>query len=223
MPGMNRTGRGTAFAPATTWIAAGVFVAACMAGCANPAPRFRSNGSEAGGSDRGNEERIASEIRREEAVEDDRKVDVAAVSKNLTARPVATAKHANLTPKGLDRDKVLLDVVSFLGVPYVYGGSTKRGIDCSGFTLWVYAHAVQRQLPRSAEDQYGMGTPVLTDSLEFGDLVFFNTTGAAPSHVGIYIEDDIFAHASVSSGVTLSSLESSYFKRRYVGARRIVR
>jgi cell wall-associated NlpC family hydrolase len=67
-----------------------------------------------------------------------------------------------------------------------------------------------------------MGVEVERDSLQFGDLVFFNTTGRAPSHVGIYIEDYLFAHASVSSGVTISSLESTYYKGRYVGARRIV-
>jgi cell wall-associated NlpC family hydrolase len=57
----------------------------------------------------------------------------------------------------------------------------------------------------------------------FGDLVFFNTTGAVPSHVGIYIEDDVFAHASVTNGVTFGSMESEYYRDRFVGARRVVR
>ena len=58
--------------------------------------------------------------------------------------------------------------------------------------------------------------------LRFGDLVFFNTTGESPSHVGVYIEDDLFAHASVTYGVTISSMESSYYRDRFVGARRII-
>jgi murein DD-endopeptidase / murein LD-carboxypeptidase len=60
------------------------------------------------------------------------------------------------------------------------------------------------------------------EQLRFGDLVFFNTTGYAPSHVGIYIEDDLFAHASVTQGVTISSMESTYYRKRFVGARRVV-
>jgi len=118
---------------------------------------------------------------------------------------------------------LLLDVVSYLGTPYRYGGTTRKGIDCSGFTSKVYASAVDKQLPRSARDQFSVGAPVKKDELEFGDLVFFKTTKRKrPSHVGIYIEDDIFAHASVNKGVTLSSLESTYYKKRFVGARRVV-
>jgi cell wall-associated NlpC family hydrolase len=86
----------------------------------------------------------------------------------------------------------------------------------------VYESALNKKLPRSALEQYHSGTPVPKTSLQFGDLVFFNTTGARPSHVGIYIEDDLFVHASVVSGVTISSLESTYYKNRFVGARRIV-
>ena len=67
-----------------------------------------------------------------------------------------------------------------------------------------------------------LGTPVASEELKFGDLLFFNTTGKNPSHVGIYIGDDMFAHASVSFGVTLSSMYSSYYKKRYTGARRII-
>ena len=59
------------------------------------------------------------------------------------------------------------------------------------------------------------------EELQFGDLVFFNTTGRSPSHVGIYLEDDLFAHASVTYGVTISSLESTYYRKRLVGARRV--
>ena len=77
-------------------------------------------------------------------------------------------------------------------------------------------------LPRSARDQFRVGAVVDSDQLEFGDLVFFNTTGRSPSHVGIYLEDDLFAHASVTSGVTISSLESTYYKKRFLGARRLV-
>jgi cell wall-associated NlpC family hydrolase len=116
----------------------------------------------------------------------------------------------------------LLGVISYLGTPYEYGGNTREGIDCSGFTARVYQSGAETMLPRSAKEQFALGASIAESDLEFGDLVFFNTTGQRPSHVGIYIEDDLFAHASVSQGVTFSSLESTYYRKRFVGARRVV-
>jgi cell wall-associated NlpC family hydrolase len=198
----------------TALLFAAIFV---LAGCTGSAPRFRSGG-------RADDEwRYAAKIREEEAREDDKKVDLARMKKELSSRPAPSGTYKNLTPEGINRDKVLLDIVSFLGVPYEFGGRTKEGIDCSGFTSAIYTSAVETQLPRSTVDQYRMGAPITRDGLQFGDLVFFNTTGIPPSHVGIYIEDDLFAHASVSSGVTISSLESTYYNKRYIGARRITR
>jgi cell wall-associated NlpC family hydrolase len=192
-----------------------------LSGCGASAPRFRTPGVTADSADDENEIRFASKIRAEVAKEDDRKVDISRVTRR---RPVARppSQREERAPTGIDRDKVLLEAVSFLGAPYEYGGNGKNGIDCSGFTAQVYQKAARLSLPRSAREQFRMGVEVERDSLQFGDLVFFNTTGRAPSHVGIYIEDYLFAHASVSSGVTISSLESTYYKGRYVGARRIV-
>jgi len=198
------------------WIVAGLGVV--CASCSSSSPRFRS--AERGGErvvQEDDEFRFASKIREEETREDDRKVDVKRLKREFTS-----PSRAVITPKGLNRDRVLLDVVSYLGVPYQFGGVDKTGIDCSALTAKVYADAVGRQLPRSTGGQYVLGTPIPKDDLQFGDLVFFNTTGHAPSHVGIFIEDDLFAHASVSNGVTISSLGSTYFRNRYVGARRIV-
>ena len=116
----------------------------------------------------------------------------------------------------------MMDVIlGYLGTPYVYGGDSKSGIDCSAFTGAVYDQSVNMKLPRTAADQVKRRTGLLRGS-KFGDLMFFNTTGANPSHVGIYIGDDLFAHASEAFGVTISSIESSYYKTRYTEARRIV-
>jgi cell wall-associated NlpC family hydrolase len=156
---------------------------------------------------------MAARIREEELREDDRKVDLSSFRENIESSDVQT-------PPWINRDAVLLDVVSFLGVPYRYGGNTKTGIDCSGFTSTVYRNAMNVPLPRTARDQFSVGSPVDGKSLLFGDLVFFNTTGSGASHVGIYLEDDLFAHASVSYGVTISSLESTYYRTRFLGARR---
>jgi cell wall-associated NlpC family hydrolase len=192
-----------------------------LSGCGASSPRFRTPGVAADTADDENEIRFASKIRAEVAREDDKKVDISRVTRRRpAARP--PAQREERAPEGIDRDKVLLEAVSFLGAPYEYGGNGKNGIDCSGFTSQVYQKAAHLSLPRSAREQFKMGVEVERDSLQFGDLVFFNTTGRAPSHVGIYIEDYLFAHASVSSGVTISSLESTYYKGRYVGARRVV-
>lgn len=194
-----------------------------VCGCSSSSPRFRSDDSRDNRVERvvqeDDEFRFASKIKEETKKEDDKKVDLKSLEKKLADKP---STYSNVTPNGLNRDAVLLDVVSFLGVPYRYGGNTKNGVDCSGLTCNVYDSAVKKKLPRSTKEQYQTGSPVMKSQLQFGDLVFFNTTGRKPSHVGIYIEDDLFVHASVVSGVTISSLESTYYKNRYVGARRVV-
>lgn len=202
-------------------IAGIVGAALLLSGCSASSPRFRGTGG--GGHDDENELRFASRIRDEERREDDRRVSVDEISRRLTKRGIPAGKYSNQTPAGLNRDRFLLDVIGYLGVPYVYGGNDRNGIDCSGLTCQVYKSTTKTLLPRSAREQYGAGKSVGPAELQFGDLVFFNTTGRVPSHVGIYIEDDVFAHASVTRGVTFSSLESTYYKKRYVGARRIVR
>ena len=139
-------------------------------------------------------------------------------------------KYSNSTDKNVsadksdDREKILMEIIKYLDTPYKYGGNTKRGIDCSAFTKAVYEKAVSVDLERSARQQYHEGEVVDEKSdLEFGDLVFFNTRRRVrPGHVGIYIGDHLFAHASSSNGVTVSSLEDSYYAKRYMGARRIV-
>lgn len=153
-------------------------------------------------------------IKREKEREDDRRVDLRSFNPRHIRR--------DELPAGVNRDQFLLEVVSYLGVRYSYGGSTAEGMDCSGFTCQVFKYGANRNIPRSTIEQYRSGTRVSKENLRFGDLVFFNTTGESPSHVGIYLEDDVFVHASVVEGVTLSSLESTYYKRRFVGARRVL-
>jgi cell wall-associated NlpC family hydrolase len=109
-----------------------------------------------------------------------------------------------------------------MGVSYVHGGASVDGMDCSGYTMTVYKNAIGKQLSRTSVGQAKHGKPVELSELKFGDLIFFNTTGESASHVGIYLGDDLFAHASVSLGVTISSLQSSYYVTRYEFARRII-
>ncbi|MBI5378593.1 MAG: peptidoglycan endopeptidase [Nitrospirae bacterium] len=113
-------------------------------------------------------------------------------------------------------------VRAFLGVPYRFGGSSSRGIDCSAFVQKVF-HAFSIVLPRTAREQYQVGTPVSKEELAVGDLVFFRTYRRDVSHVGIYVGDDRFAHASRKDRkVAVSSLNHPYYAKRYLGARRVM-
>ena len=124
---------------------------------------------------------------------------------------------------GTTKEKVLMEIIKYLNTPYKYGGNTKDGIDCSAFTQTIYKNTLSFNLERSARLQYKQGA-VISDieDLKFGDLVFFNTRQRVrPGHVGIYIGDNLFAHASSKKGVTISSLNHSYYVKRYMGGRRI--
>lgn len=108
----------------------------------------------------------------------------------------------------------------FLGVPYVWGGSSPSGFDCSGFTTYVMAKN-GITIPRTAALQFGTGTPVDKANLKIGDLVFFTTYAPGASHVGFYLGNGEFIHASSAAAkVTISSMNTTYYTSRYVGAKR---
>lgn len=116
-------------------------------------------------------------------------------------------------------------VRSFLGTPYVWGGETHQGIDCSGLTQASYRQ-IAIELPRVAREQWHSGSQVGRSApLQTGDLVFFDTLGSGVSHVGLVIDGPAqrFIHASSSHGVMEESLGKRYFQARYLGARRVLR
>ncbi len=108
----------------------------------------------------------------------------------------------------------------FLGVPYVFGGTTSEGFDCSGYVQHVFAmHGIH--VPRTADAQFYAGRRV--KQLRPGDLVFFQTYEEGPSHVGIYLGHGRFVHASSSRGVMISNLSDAYWANRYLGAKNLIR
>ena len=132
-------------------------------------------------------------------------------------------KMRSLNVPFTEREKILFEVIKYLETPYKYGGNTDKGIDCSAFTKQVYEKSVSVELPRTAREQFNTGEKVSKDELKFGDLVFFNTRKTNnPGHVGIYLGDNQFVHASKTYGVTVSSLDANYYKKRYAGARRMM-
>ena len=128
-----------------------------------------------------------------------------------------------LTASGINKKALMDNIIEWLGTPYRFGGTSRRAIDCSAFVLTMYKNAGNIRLPRTARAQFAsVGIKVSRDELQFGDIIFFHTRRYAyASHVGIYLGDNLFAHASSKYGVTISSLESRYYSKRFIGGRRI--
>ena len=105
-------------------------------------------------------------------------------------------------------------VHDWIGTPYRFGGSSRKGIDCSAFTKQLYSDVFNLTIRRSSRDIFSMVNPVGKDDLKEGDLVFFKIHSRSISHVGIYLGNNRFAHAS-SRGVAISSLDDAYYSRYF--------
>lgn len=144
--------------------------------------------------------------------------------KPSTSYAGARAHAPQKLPAGKPRThgtKLAAIVESYIGVPYSYGGTTRSGMDCSGFVWRVLSQAGYDDFPRtSAAKMIRLGRPVPERSAREGDLVFFRRRGRI-SHVGIYLGKGRFAHAASKRGVVYSSMDERYFRRRYAGMRRI--
>ena len=119
------------------------------------------------------------------------------------------------------RQKMITYSKQFVGVPYVYGGASRSGMDCSGFIFTVANDALGVKLPRSSVGLYSAIRIIKDSAKEPGDLVFFKTVGSKISHVGLYLGNNQFIHAASdgpNTGVIISSLKESYWSRTYAGA-----
>lgn len=138
----------------------------------------------------------------------------ASAPRTLTRLAVRVVRRASTIARALTRD-----ALRFIGTPYVFGGTSGYGFDCSGYVQHVFAMA-GIYLPRTADAQYYAGSRV-SGAPSIGDLVFFQTYELGPSHVGIYLGGGRFIHASSSRGVMVSSLGEGYWASRYIGAKRV--
>jgi peptidoglycan endopeptidase LytE len=119
------------------------------------------------------------------------------------------------------KDRLMLFAKKMLNIPYRFGGSTFMGIDCSGYVQKVFGF-LDVSLPRTAREQFLFGEPVSKEDLSMGDLVFFRTYASFPSHVGIYLGNNLFIHASSRSRkVSIDSLDTPYYIKRFIGAKRL--
>ena len=139
---------------------------------------------------------------------------------DISALKIKYAELLGKDPNQIENIDLLRSVDEWYGTKYKMGGTSKSGIDCSAFVQSVYLTAFGVAVPRTAFEQYKAASHISATEMKEGDLVFFNTTGGV-SHVGIYMGNNKFAHASVARGVTVSDLFDPYYLKRFLGIGRI--
>jgi cell wall-associated NlpC family hydrolase len=125
---------------------------------------------------------------------------------------------------GSENPRLIEEVTRWMGTPYRYGGSSRKGVDCSGLVCEVYKSALSMALPRTAADLHKHAARIRQDKLQCGDLVFFSINKSWPrktDHVGIYLANGKFVHASSSRGVMVSSLSEAYWRKNFSSAGRV--
>ena len=139
--------------------------------------------------------------------------------------PVVVLPESQTKDMRTDERLLVEEALRWLGTPYKYGGTSRSGTDCSGLTMQVYLSALGIKLPRSSRDQQKYCKSVKKKSLDAGDLIFFSTgrDKTRVSHVGLYIGDDKFGHASGSRGVIVSDLKEKYYVRNYHSSGHVAR
>lgn len=146
---------------------------------------------------------------------------VAGLDANETAESKTSAERDII--KGMETNRELYSFIDeWYGVRYQFGGTTKKGIDCSAFCRELYKNVYSKQLDRTSREQFADAKFIGSKSqLKEGDLVFFKIRTRDISHVGVYLSDGKFVHASRSKGIVISSLDDSYWSRYYVGGGRV--
>lgn len=126
----------------------------------------------------------------------------------------------NTPVEDLTNTKMFEFIDKWYGTKYRLGGTTKKGIDCSAFSKYLFEDVYGLNIPRTAREQYKFTERISRTDLTEGDLLFFNTRGGV-SHVGVYLQNNKFVHAASSEGVTISDVFDEYWVRRFIGVGRI--
>ncbi|SMO93113.1 NlpC/P60 family protein [Gracilimonas mengyeensis] len=137
------------------------------------------------------------------------------------AKPSRAAAVSETTEQSQVRDFLELAYKDWKGVPYLLGGSGYQGIDCSAFMQVIFEDYLLKKIPRTTKEQLDVGTPVSKSQLKAGDMVFFKT-GRRTFHVGVMMDEQLFLHASTTSGVTTSDLSHKFWEETYLTARRVL-
>lgn len=145
---------------------------------------------------------------------------VKSLESDLSYLQVKYAVILNTPAEEVKNSKMFEFIDDWYGTPYKLGGTTKTGIDCSAFSQFLLASVYGFSIPRTAREQYRFTNRISRTELQEGDLVFFNTRGGI-SHVGVYLQNNKFVHASTSGGVTISDLFEDYWVRKFVGVGRL--
>lgn len=139
---------------------------------------------------------------------------------NMLQNKYAEMMEANV--EDIDNINLYSFIDQWYGTKYLWGGTTKEGVDCSALVQNMFREVFRKDIVRTSIMQYGMSIELPTkDSLKEGDLVFFKTRGNFISHVGVYLKNNFFVHSCSSKGVTISSLDENYWTKVYAAAGRI--
>ena len=141
-------------------------------------------------------------------------------AENISALQVKFAVLLSTPAEEVKNTKMFEFIDDWYGTPYRLGGTTKKGVDCSAFSQFLFASVYGLSIPRTAREQYSLTNRISRTELKEGDLIFFNTRGGV-SHVGVYLQNNKFVHASTSGGVMISDIFDEYWVRKFVGVGRL--
>ena len=141
-------------------------------------------------------------------------------AENLSALQIRYAVLLSTPAEEVKNTKMFEFIDDWYGTPYRLGGTTKKGVDCSAFSQFLFASVYGLSIPRTAKEQYNLTSRISRTQLNEGDLIFFNTRGGI-SHVGVYLQNNKFVHASTSGGVMISDIFDEYWAKKFVGVGRL--
>lgn len=136
-------------------------------------------------------------------------------TKTTPSKSSVVEEKLGMTKKEISKSSLYSFVAEWYGTPYKYGGCEKTGVDCSCFTNILYNKIYNKKIGRSTAEIYKEVEKIKVEKIQEGDLIFFITNGKSISHVGVYLKDNKFVHASNSKGVMINDLSEAYYKKTF--------